>query len=142
MVAVVDAWPAFRMPRAPQTVESAGVPADLVLQLVTKALLFAGELTGTELAARLAVVFRVIEPCLEQLKRDRHCEISGGGQVGAPSYRYRLTEAGRVRATIFLDHSSYVGHIPVPHDQYLEYMRRFVCEHPMTATRDAIRKAF
>lgn len=142
MAGVVAAAPAFRMPRAPQTIEAAGIPIDLVLQLVTKTLFFAGELSGTELASRLGVVFPVVEPSLDQLKRERHCEIVGGGMVGAPSYRYRLTEAGRARASLFLDHSNYVGHLPVPHDQYLEYMRRFVRDHPVMVTRDAIRKAF
>jgi predicted ATPase with chaperone activity len=139
---LLDAQPKFRMPRAPQSAEAAGVPMDLLLQLVAKTLFFAGELSGTELASRMGLVFSVLEPCLEHLKRDRHCEIVGGGMVGAPSYRYRLTEAGRLRAALFLDHSNYVGFVPVPLEQYLGYMNRFVRDHPATVTRDTIRRAF
>jgi hypothetical protein len=140
--AIAEPTPTFRMPRAPRTLEEAGVPMDVVLQLVTKTLYFAGELSGTELAHRLGVLFTVIEPCIVMLKRERHCEISGGGAVGAASYRYRLTEAGRMRAMLFLENSQYVGCVPVPHAEYVDYMRRFVAEHPVRVTREAIQKAF
>src|SRR5262245_32778052 len=141
MIEAVESVPAFRMPRAPQTLEATGVPIDVILQLVTKALYFAGELSGTELAHRLGVLFTVVEPCIAMLKRERHCEISGGGTVGAASYRYRLTEAGRTRAMLFLDHSQYVGFVPVPHSHYLEYMRLFVYDHPVDVTREAVSRA-
>jgi predicted ATPase with chaperone activity len=140
--AIAETTPTFRMPRAPRTFEEAGVPMDVVLQLVTKTLYFAGELSGTELAHRLGVLFTVIEPCIGMLKRERHCEISGGGAVGAASYRYRLTEAGRTRAMMFLENSQYVGCVPVPHTEYVDYMRRFVQEHPVRVTREMIQKAF
>jgi predicted ATPase with chaperone activity len=142
MIEAIETVPAFRMPRAPQTLEATGVPLDVILQLVIKTLYFAGELSGTELAQRLGVLFTVIEPCIAMLKRERHCEISGGGTVGAASYRYRLTEAGRTRAMLFLEHSQYVGCVPVPHQQYLEYMHRFVREHPVDVTREAVKRAF
>ena len=74
MAGMVDTPLAFRMPRAPQTLEATGVGLDLVLQLVTKTLYFAGELSGTELAYRLGVLFSVVEPCVALLKRERHCE--------------------------------------------------------------------
>jgi predicted ATPase with chaperone activity len=142
MIEMIETAPTFRMPPAPQTLEATGVPLDVVLQLVTKSLYFAGELSGTELAHRLGVLFTVVEPCIAMLKRERHCEIVGGGTVGAASYRYRLTEAGRTRAMLFLEHSQYVGSVPVPHAQYLEYMHRFVREHPVNVTREAIKRAF
>lgn len=130
----------FRMPAAPRTLEATGLSADLVLQLVTKALHFAGELTGTELADRLGVGFPVIEPALELLKREHHCQISGGGVVGPPAYVYRLTDAGRTRAALFLEESHYVGELPVPIEQYTAYMNRL--DHHATATRAAVKKAF
>jgi predicted ATPase with chaperone activity len=140
--AIAETTPTFRMPRAPRTLEEAGVPMDVVLQLVTKTLYFAGELSGTELAHRLGVLFTVIEPCIAMLKRERHCEISGGGTVGAASFRYRLTEAGRVRAMLFLENSQYVGCVPVPHAEYVDYMRRFMEDHPVRVTRETVQKAF
>ena len=132
---------AFRMPTAPRTLEEAGVSGDLVLQLVTKMLHLGGELAGTELASRLGVAFAVVEPALDLLKRERHCEIAGGAVLGAPSYRYRLTDAGRTRAALFLEHNQYVGPLPVPIDQYVAYMREFGRVRSRAATREAVKKA-
>ena len=50
-------------PRAPKTLEDAGLSRDLVTQLVLKTLHLSGELTGTELARRLGLPFFAIEPC-------------------------------------------------------------------------------
>jgi predicted ATPase with chaperone activity len=130
----------LRMPAAPKSVEEAGLSPDLILQMVTKTLHFAGELQGTVLADRLGVPFQIIEPSLELLKKERHCEIVGGAIVGASSYRYRLTDAGRVRAALFLEDNHYVGALPVPLEQYQAYMAGV--SHNAAATRDAVRDAF
>ncbi|PWT81982.1 MAG: AAA family ATPase [Blastocatellia bacterium] len=139
---MIAAEPMFQMPLAPRTVEETGVGGDMVLQLVTKTLHFAGELSGLELAARLGVHFAVIEPALELLKKDRQCEIVGGALLGAPSYRYRITDAGRSRAALFLEHNQYVGHIPVALEQYQAYMDRLAENSPLTVSRSSVRQAF
>jgi len=130
------------MPAAPRRWEDAGLSADLILQIVTKTLHFAGELRGTELAARLGVPFFVLEPTLELLKTERHCEIVGGSLVGAPAYTYRLTDSGRVRAALFLEDNHYVGALPVPLEQYHAYMARFAAQHSVEVTRELVKVAF
>jgi predicted ATPase with chaperone activity len=130
------------MPSAPQRLEDTGLSADVILELVTKTLHVAGELKGTELARRLGVPFQVIEPSLDLLKRDRFCEIVGGQAPGPPSYSYRLTDAGRVRALLFLESSRYVGTLPVTLQQYTAYMNSFVREYRVNATRSSVRDAF
>src|SRR5215208_7215604 len=117
-----DATAPIAPPPVPKDLAETGVNFDLMLQLVAKSLFFAGELLGTDLAAKLGVEFPAIEPCLDLLKRDRHCEISGGALLGAPLYRYRLTDAGRSRAALFFDQNQYVGKVPVPIEQYRRYM--------------------
>src|SRR6188768_61435 len=86
---------------APATLAETGLRLDLVAQLLVKALHFAGELTGFELAERLGLGFSVIEPCIDSLKAQRLCEIVGGSSLGAPSYSYRITQLGRERAGSF-----------------------------------------
>lgn len=130
----------FRMPPAPRTVDETGLSSDLILQMVTKTLHFAGELVGTALAERLGVPFQIIEPALELLKRERHCEIVGGALVGSSSYKYRLTDAGRVRAALFLEDNHYVGALPVPIDQYQAYMA--LLTQSGAVSRAAVRDAF
>ncbi len=83
-------------PASPQSVEEAGIPLDLILQLALKSLHFAGELSGTELCspARPAI-FMSFEPALDLLKSSSRFRVVGGGFVGGASYRYRITDSGR-----------------------------------------------
>ncbi len=129
-------------PVAPHSLEDAGLSQDLMIQLVLKLLHASGESAGTGIAARLGVTFPVVEPVLDLLKAQHHCEIVGGALLGGSSYRYRLTEAGRARATACLDQNPYVGIAPVPIAQYQDYMRRFRAATPRSATPDRVREAF
>lgn len=130
------------MPAAPTTYQEAGLSLDLLIQLTLKTLHFSGELTGGELSRRLGVNFSVLEPALEALKAQRQIEIGGGSMVGRASYRYRITDAGRQRAVLFLEANHYIGVAPVPFDQYQRYMRAFATAAPRSATRDRVREAF
>jgi predicted ATPase with chaperone activity len=129
-------------PRAPQTLEETGINADLIAQLLLKTLSFAGELTGLELAHRLGVPFSVIEPGIEWLKAQRLCEIVGGTNFGAPSYRYRITHLGREQAGTMLARNMYVGAAPVPIAHYRRYMEDFARATRQSARRDDVKRAF
>jgi predicted ATPase with chaperone activity len=129
-------------PAAPGTLEEAGLSLDLVLQLVLKTLHFVGELSGAEIASRLGVKFSVIDPALQMLKAQHQVEVAGGAMIGGPSYRYRITDAGRVRAQLFLESNHYIGAAPVPLAQYKRYMAEFKKKAPHTATRERVRQAF
>lgn len=129
-------------PASPQTLEQAGVPLDLILQLALKSLHFSGELSGTALAQRLGLDFHVIQPALDLLKVQQQISIVGGGFVGGASYRYRITDAGRTRAALFLETSHYVGVAPVPLAQYQAYMHAYRAAAPSSATQERVRRAF
>jgi predicted ATPase with chaperone activity len=129
-------------PPAPNKLEQAGLSLDLVLQLILKTLHFSGELSGADLAHRLGLRFSVIEPAIQELKLQHQLEVSGGAILGGPSYRYRITDAGRVRAALFLESNHYVGAAPVPLSQYRAYMAEYKKHAPRSATRDRVREAF
>jgi predicted ATPase with chaperone activity len=126
---------------APRTLEEAGLGRDLVSQLVLKTLHFAGELTGTELARRIGLPFTAIEPLLTGIKQQHQCEVSGGS-LGSPTFRYRITDAGRTRAMLFLEQSHYVGYAPVPLEQYRQYMHEHYRTSRRRVGRSAVRQAF
>ena len=130
------------VPFAPLSLEEAGLNFDLVLQLALKTLHLTGEQVGYELASRMGLAFPVVAPVLESLKAHRHCEISGGSMVGGPSYKFRITDAGRERAALFLEHNHYIGRAPVPLAQYRRYMDGFRAATSQRATRDNVRRAF
>jgi predicted ATPase with chaperone activity len=129
-------------PLAPRTIEQSGLTLDMVVQLVLKTLQFGGELAGSEVAARLALGFSLIEPALELLKAERQCEITGGAMTGRASYQYRITDAGRTRASLFLEHNRYVGVAPVPLEQYRRYMSAFQQAAPPGVKRQRVGEAF
>jgi predicted ATPase with chaperone activity len=62
--------------------------------------------------------------------------------LGSPAYRYRITDAGRVRAAMFLEQNHYVGKAPVPLDQYRRYMQDVQQHRHHKVTRDRVRSAF
>jgi predicted ATPase with chaperone activity len=128
-------------PRAPQTLQEAGLSRDLVTQLVVKTLHLAGELTGTELARRLGLPFFALEPVLAEIKQHHHCEVFGGA-LGSPSFVYRITDAGRARAMLFMENSHYVGRAPVPLKQYRDYMHSFQRSMRRGVDRESVRRAF
>jgi predicted ATPase with chaperone activity len=143
MTSTVEAPPgALRPPAAPLTLDETGLPLDLIVQLVVKTLHFAGELTGVELAHRLGVAFPIVEPALDMLIGQCQCEIVSGALVGRASYRYRITDAGRTRAMLFLRDNQYVGVAPVPLAAYRRYMADFAAATSSKATRARIRDAF
>ena len=130
------------VPEAPRTLADAGLSADLVTQLALKSLHFAGELEGSELAARLGLPWAVVEAPLDALKQQRQVEVIGGSYLGGATYRYRITDAGRSRAVLFLESNAYVGAAPVPLAQYKAYIEGFAHTVPHSATPRRLRDAF
>ncbi len=122
--------------------EETGLSLDLLLQLTLKHMHFAGELTGSELARRLGLRFTAIEPAVSALKSQHQIEIIGGTMSGPAAYRYRITDAGRTRVAIFLEHNQYVGVAPVPLARYVAYLRQWQLAAPRTATRDRMQHAY
>jgi predicted ATPase with chaperone activity len=136
------AEPPALQPHTPVNLAETGLTLDLMVQLVVKTLHFAGELTGLELASRLGLLFPVIEPAIDDLIRQHHCEIVGGAMASRATYRYRITDAGRARAMLFLQDNQYVGVAPVPFAEYCRYMAAFREQMSTKATRSRIRQAF
>jgi hypothetical protein len=129
-------------PAAPRTLEEAGLTHDFVTQLLLKVMHFGSDYTGLDLAKRVGLEFSVVEPVLEFLKRSHQCEVYGGTSIGAPSYRYRISDEGRRRALLFLEQSHYVGVAPVPLRQYREYMEKYRAAMPRTVSRARGRDSF
>jgi len=113
----------------------------LIVQLALKTLHFVGELTGAELAARLGLRYTVIEPAMVLLKTHQHVDVGGGTMIGGPSFRFRITDAGRIRAQLFLESSHYIGAAPVPLVQYRRYMDTFKANAPHRVRRERVKEA-
>jgi predicted ATPase with chaperone activity len=129
-------------PRAPRTIEECGLPFDLLVQLIVKTLHFSGDMSGAHLSRTLGLHYSVIESVLHHLKLLHLVEVTGGGLTAGPAFSYRLTDAGRMRALLFLEQSQYVGVAPVPFAEYDAYMTTYAEAIPKAATRERVREAF
>lgn len=111
-------------PRAPRDLAEAGLSVQQLADLVLKQVYLQGTLTGFEIARQVRLPFSVVDEVLESLKDERCLEVSSGNVVGRVSYRFVLTEAGRVRAREAFESCRYVGPAPVSLLAYAEQCRR------------------
>jgi DNA-binding PadR family transcriptional regulator len=129
-------------PIAPTTIEASGLSVDLITELVVKTLLRSSELSAAEISRRMGLNYALISPSLETMKRERLCEITGGPSLGGPSFRYRLTDAGRQRAARALDENQYIGVAPISAEQYWDYTNDFRKKQRRSVTAAEVRAAF
>ena len=141
MTPPTDVRPSLR-PMAPPTLEATGLSFELVTDLVLKTLERSVELTGSEIARRLGLLFTIVGPSLDHLKAQRLCEITGGPSLGGPSFRYRLTDAGRARARAAFDRCQYCGLAPVSIAQYRRYTDDFRRTITRSITAEHVHAAF
>src|SRR3954471_4567946 len=127
-------------PRAPMTIEEAGLGADQVSHLFVKTL-YTGEATGVEVADRLRLSYQMLEPLVEQMRAERLIEVRGTTGQGSASYRYALTDLGRDRARSYLDANSYVGPAPVALATYVREMKAIAASRGFVG-RERLRNGF
>ena len=111
-------------PPMPETVEAIGTSEALVEQILLKVLYFRGELMGRDLAAGLGLKYSLIHDIVEGLKLQRLIEVKRSLGMGNPSAVFGITENGRARARMYLEANQYAGPVPVPLEQYNEWVRR------------------
>ena len=109
------AGPGF-IPRAPDSLEKAGLTEAQVEELILKFLAVRAAATGRETTEELKLPFGLIHIILRRMKEDRL--VAYKAATAMIDYVYELTEAGRERARQYRTHCSYVGAAPVPLEDY------------------------
>ncbi len=116
------------VPPAPRSLEETGISLGLLTDLALKILYYESELSGRELAAKMALPFPgIVDRILESLKRDKYCEVRGAtgrGGLSEALYEYTLTTQGRGLAREALERSQYIGPAPVPLKHYYISVRK------------------
>jgi len=103
----------------PETMAETGIPPEVLTDLCLKLLYQERTLTGAEIAARLSLNFGgVVEPALEELRRNHLVEVKGGNHLNPATFQYVITEKGGLRAIEILARNGYVGPCPVTLEQY------------------------
>jgi hypothetical protein len=127
-------------PPVPTTLETTGLVADQVEQLIVKSL-YGGGAIGLSLADRICLPFAILEPLIERFRAERLIEVRGTTGTSSASYRYALTDLGRERALQYLAINQYTGAAPVPLASYVKQMRALAASRGFL-DRDRLRKGF
>lgn len=113
------------VPNAPRSVEDSGLRRSVVVDLILKSIYFAGELSGLDLRDQMKLPYDVIEPLIQELRRDKLLDIKGGGSnFGSISMTYTVTNKGTESVRQTLDRNGYIGPAPVTMETYLESVAR------------------
>src|SRR5512138_1277143 len=86
--------PTVAIPAAPSSLSETGISKALITALVTKALYVSGELTEVSTGQLLKLPFVLVKGILDDLRREKLCEIKGPADSTALLFRYALTGAG------------------------------------------------
>lgn len=111
-------------PAPPESLKEAGLTLTFMCDLVMRTLYVRGAMIGRDLAQYLCLPFKVVNESLRFLKAEKIIEIMGGDLVGEVSYKFNLTDLGRLRAKEAMDICAYVGPAPVPIEDYVEQTYR------------------
>jgi hypothetical protein len=103
-------------PQQPRNIEEAGLNVAMVEELILKAVFFAGEMRGMDIANRLKLPSAIIDEVIEGLRRQKYLDIRGGGGsgVGRSTMIYQLTSFATELMRQILDRNRYNGPAPVP----------------------------
>ncbi len=113
-------------PQSPRNIQEAGLTVAMVEELILKAIFYAGEMRGMDIANRLKLPTSVIEDCLEGLRRQKYIDIRGGGAsgVGKSTMIYQLTSFATELMRQILDRNRYNGPAPVPIEDWVYAVRK------------------
>lgn len=114
---------AARVPPVPETVAALGIPAKLVFALLTKYLRFAGTATTARIAEALGLAHRLATAVVAEARAEGIVDARPGIVAGG-ELRLELTPRGKALAEEALANDTYVGVVPVPLAQYVEWARR------------------
>ncbi|WP_426752375.1 ATPase [Myxococcus sp. Y35] len=114
-------WPA-----QPRTLGETGLTTTFVEELVLKALFFAGEMRGMDIAARLQLPTALVDDVIEGLRRQKYIDIRGGGGsgVGKSTMIYQLTTFVTDVLRQVLDRNRYNGPAPVPFQEWVTAVKK------------------
>ncbi len=136
--AAADTAAQVSRPRAPETLEEAGLSASFLLDLLLKMLYEHGARTGTYLSNEIKLPFAMLDEQLLVLQKRSLVEVRGTDGHGRRSYVFDLTTEGRNRARELRESAGYVGPAPVPRETYRWWVAlQSVRNHPVS--RDQIR---
>ena len=130
-------------PPVPNSLEDLGLQQTFIFDMVLRTTFFRGQLTGGALADIICVPFGVLNPLLQQMRKQMLIDIVGQrGSSGDASFLYDLKPPrGQDALKEALDKTGYAGPTPVPFADYVESVMAQTVKK-IVVTRRSIQKAF
>lgn len=128
-------------PPVPTSLEESGLGLMQVGDLLLKQLYLQGCLLGVDMARNARLPFNIVDEVLRFLKDEKCLEVMSGEMIGRASYRFNLTELGRLRAREAFELCRYVGPAPVSLESYVQQCRRQTVTG-VACTADSLNNAF
>ena len=107
----------------PNSIAETGIGFGQLIDLSLKTMRLGGRLSGGEIANRMGLSYRTIEPLLTFLKREKLMETVGSPGIVEQQYEYALADKGYEKATEALERNQYVGPAPVPLHEYVSVVK-------------------
>ena len=127
------------VPKAPESLDAAGLTFEDIERLILKFLLSRGSATGRAIASQISLAFMLVEPILKSLKHEQLVVFKSSAAMG--DYEYLLTDNGRDRARRYVAECTYFGAATVTLNDYLKAMaaQSIAKQH---ATEEDLHRAF
>lgn len=102
-------------PEVPRTLEESGLTVSMVEELILKAVFFAGEMRGRDIAAKIQLPSHLVDEVIEGLRRNKYLDIRGGSGagVGKSTMIFVLTSFATDILKQILERNKYNGPAPV-----------------------------
>ncbi len=107
-------------PKAPDSLDAAGLTFEDIERLILKFLLSRGSATGRLIASQISLAFMIVEPILKSLKHEQLVVFKSSAAMG--DYEYLLTDNGRDRSRRYVAECTYFGSATVSLKDYLKAM--------------------
>jgi energy-coupling factor transporter ATP-binding protein EcfA2 len=128
-------------PKVPQNMNETGLELSFIADLIIKHVMFLGEFTLPDLANRIKLPIGVVNSAIEVLRNNYLIEVKGASQLGAFSYKYAISDKGKIRGTDLLNLCRYVGPAPVTLGQYQDITQMQSVKN-ILVREDTLRDAF
>ena len=112
-------------PPSPRNLLETGLTPTMIEELVLKALFFAGELRGGDIANRIKLPTHIVDEVIEGLRKNKYVDLKGGGGlgVGKSNMVFTLTTFATELMRQILDRNRYNGPAPVRMEDWFEAVR-------------------
>lgn len=109
-------------PPQPRSLAETGLSQTMGEELVLKAIFFAGEMRGADIAQRVKLPQLIVDELIESLRRQKYLDLKGGAGlgVGKSTMIYTLTTFATDILRQILDRNRYNGPAPVRMEDYFE----------------------